>query len=84
LLAQDQPGAQARLASKRAADQGRRLLHHADRQGSRAIIEKHDNAKPLFLYLSFNAPQAPLQATKEYLDLYKEVRDEQRWTTQSA
>jgi arylsulfatase A-like enzyme len=44
------------------------------------IIEKHDTARPLFLYLSFNAPQAPLQAAKPYLDLYKEVRDEQRRT----
>ncbi len=44
------------------------------------IIEKHDNARPLFLLLSFNAPQAPLRATKEYLDVYKDVRDEQRRT----
>ena len=44
------------------------------------VIAKHDTAKPLFLYLSFNAPQAPLQATNEYLDLYKGVRDEQRRT----
>jgi arylsulfatase A-like enzyme len=44
------------------------------------VIEKHDLTKPLFLYLSFNAPQAPLQATKEYLDLYKDVRDERRRT----
>src|SRR5258706_178017 len=44
------------------------------------VIEKHDTARPLFLYLSFSAPQAPLRATKEYLDLYKDVRDEQRRT----
>ena len=44
------------------------------------VIEKHDAARPLFLYVSFNAPQAPLRATKEYLDLYKNVRDEQRRT----
>ena len=44
------------------------------------IIEKHDTAKPLFLYISFNAPQAPVQATKQYLDLYKDIGDEQRRT----
>jgi len=44
------------------------------------VIERHDTARPLFLYLSFSAPQAPLRATKEYLDLYKDVRDEQRRT----
>jgi arylsulfatase A-like enzyme len=44
------------------------------------LIEKHDDARPLFLYLSFNSPQAPLRATKEYLNLYKDVRDEQRRT----
>ena len=44
------------------------------------IIEKHAPPKPLFLYLSFHAPQAPLQATKQYLDLVKEIRDEQRRT----
>ncbi len=44
------------------------------------IVEKHDTGRPLFLYVSFNAPQAPLQATKAYLDLHKEVRDDQRRT----
>ena len=44
------------------------------------IIEKHDTATPLFLYLSFHAPQSPLQATKKYLELYGGVSDEQRRT----
>ena len=44
------------------------------------VIDKHDAARPLFLYVSFTAPQAPLQATREYLDLYKEVEGEQRRT----
>ena len=44
------------------------------------VIGKHDAARPLFLYLSFGAPQAPLQATKQYLDLYKNISDEQRRT----
>ncbi|HKB84160.1 MAG TPA: arylsulfatase [Burkholderiales bacterium] len=44
------------------------------------VIEKHDTARSLFLFLSFSAPQAPLRATKEYLNRYKDVRDEQRRT----
>jgi arylsulfatase A-like enzyme len=44
------------------------------------VIGKHDTARPLFLYVSFNAPQAPLRATREFLDLYKEVSEEQRRT----
>ncbi len=44
------------------------------------VIDTHDGARPLFLYVSFNAPQAPLRATKKYLDLYKSIGDEQRRT----
>jgi arylsulfatase A-like enzyme len=44
------------------------------------VIGKHDKAKPLFLYVSFSVPQAPLRATKEYLDLYKNIGDDQRRT----
>jgi arylsulfatase A-like enzyme len=43
------------------------------------VIEKQDDA-PLFLFVSFGVPQAPLRATKEYLELYKDIRDEQRRT----
>src|SRR5438046_372642 len=32
------------------------------------LIEKHDTAKPLFLYVPFNAPHSPLQALPEYLE----------------
>ncbi len=39
------------------------------------IIEKHDRIKPLFLFLSFNAPQSPLTAPKAYLDRFPELRD---------
>ena len=37
------------------------------------LINAHDAAKPLFLYVPFNAPHAPLQAPKEYLDRYKDI-----------
>jgi arylsulfatase A-like enzyme len=42
------------------------------------VIEKHDPNTPLFLYVSFQAPQAPLQAPLEPMDRYKSVQDESR------
>ncbi|MGH8630550.1 MAG: arylsulfatase B [Burkholderiales bacterium] len=47
------------------------------REGA-AVIARHDPLRPLFLYLAFPAPAAPLQAPKEYLDRYRDVREEQR------
>ena len=34
------------------------------------IIATHDQTKPLFLYVPFNAPHTPLQAPDSYLDRY--------------
>jgi arylsulfatase A-like enzyme len=42
------------------------------------LIEAHDIAKPLYLYLTFNAPHTPYQAPKQYLDLYKGITDNSR------
>lgn len=42
------------------------------------LIEKHDTAKPLFLYLAFTAPHAPYQAPQEYLDKYASIADPSR------
>lgn len=39
----------------------------------RFIGENRD--KPFFLYLSYNAPHTPLQATKKYIDRYRHVED---------
>lgn len=39
----------------------------------RFIGESRD--KPFFLYLAYNAPHTPLQATKKYLDRYPDVKD---------
>ena len=43
-----------------------------------SLISRHDAATPLFLYLSFNAPQVPLQAPKEFLDMYEDIADDTR------
>ena len=42
------------------------------------LINEHDPAKPLFLYLAFNGAHTPYQATQEYLDKYKDISDPAR------
>jgi arylsulfatase A-like enzyme len=44
------------------------------------LIEQHDVSRPLFLYVPFNAPHAPLQALQEYLDRYPHIEDQKRRT----
>ncbi|HSN55912.1 MAG TPA: sulfatase-like hydrolase/transferase, partial [Candidatus Sulfomarinibacteraceae bacterium] len=43
-----------------------------------ALVEGHDPATPLFLYLAFTAPHSPYQAPQEYLDRYAEIADPSR------
>src|SRR3954447_22648042 len=42
------------------------------------LIENQAVASPLFLYVPFNAPHAPLQALPEHLKLYEDVKDNKR------
>jgi arylsulfatase A-like enzyme len=42
------------------------------------IIEAHDEDKPLFLYVPFNAPHTPLQATEEHLKRNAHIEDKNR------
>jgi len=44
-----------------------------------AFIER-EKGNPFFLYLSYNAPHAPLQATQEYLDRYPHIKNKRRKT----
>ena len=44
------------------------------------LIESHDGAKPLFLYVASLAPHAPYQAPQDYIDRYKSIADEKRRT----
>lgn len=43
------------------------------------FILRHKD-EPFFLYASFNAPHAPMQATNDDLELYKHIKDEGRRT----
>jgi len=42
------------------------------------LINEHDTSKPLYLYLTFNAPHAPYQAPQGYLDEYADIADPSR------
>lgn len=42
------------------------------------VVERHDAAKPLFLYMPFNAPHSPLQALDRHLQLYAHIADSKR------
>ena len=42
------------------------------------IIKEHDQKIPLFLFLSFQAPHAPLQVPKRFLKAYKNIKDHNR------
>jgi arylsulfatase A-like enzyme len=42
------------------------------------IITAHDQSTPLFLYVPFNAPHAPLQVPQKYIDLYAHLPDKDR------
>ena len=42
------------------------------------LIGKHDRQAPLFLWLSFSAPQAPLQAPAELIQRYAELSDSEQ------
>ncbi len=44
------------------------------------LIEEHDTATPLYLYLAFNAPHTPYQAPREYIDRYSAIAEPTRRT----
>jgi arylsulfatase A-like enzyme len=49
-------------------------------QDAARLIEKHDPATPLYLYLTFNAPHTPYQAPQEYIDRFKAIEEPTRRT----
>ncbi|XP_050413813.2 arylsulfatase J isoform X1 [Patella vulgata] len=42
------------------------------------IVHKHDKTKPLFLYLPYQAPHAPMEVPKKYEDMYSNIKDVNR------
>jgi len=43
------------------------------------FVKRHHQS-PFFLYLAYNAPHTPLQATTKYLDRFKDISDKKRRT----
>lgn len=43
------------------------------------LIERHDFASPLFLYLPLTAPHAPYQVDERYLEFVHDEPDRERW-----
>lgn len=44
------------------------------------FVELHQK-EPFFLYLAYNAPHSPLQATQEYLDRFPNILDKKEKLT---
>lgn len=44
------------------------------------VIASHDQSRPLFLYVPFNAPHTPLQVPDEYIAKYAHMRQKNRQT----
>ncbi len=57
------------------------LTYITDDVGNECVdfIQRHRNDS-FFLFASFNAPHAPMQALKEDLEMYKSIKDERRRT----
>ena len=44
------------------------------------FVERHAEQTPFFLFLSYNAPHTPMQATEKYLSRFDHIDDEKRRT----
>lgn len=57
------------------------ITYITDDKGDECVgfIRRH-KSQPFFLYASFNAPHAPMQATEEDLKLYSHIQDKRRRT----
>lgn len=42
------------------------------------VIKEHDPAKPLFMYVPFNAPHSPIQAPEKYIERYSHIKNKNR------
>lgn len=66
------------LRNGEAVDETEYLTDALSREAVRFVRRQAD--KPFFLYLAYNAPHTPLQATAEYLKRFRHIKDERRRT----
>lgn len=45
-----------------------------------SFVERHGGKSPFFMYLAYNAPHTPLQATEKYLKRFDHIKDNKRRT----
>ncbi len=56
-----------------------KITYITDDKGDECVdFIKRNKKEPFFLFASFNAPHAPMQATKADLELYRDIKDEKR------
>lgn len=66
------------LRNSDAVDESEYLTDALSREAVRFV--KDNASAPFFLYLAYNAPHTPLQATSKYLDRFTHIADEKRRT----
>lgn len=66
------------LKNNQRVEETQYLTDALSREAVHFINKNRDN--PFFIYLAYNAPHAPLQATEKYLSRYPEINDEKRKT----
>jgi arylsulfatase A-like enzyme len=66
------------LRNDQRVEENEYLTDALSREAINFIDRNNDN--PFFLYLAYNAPHGPLQATKKYLDRYDHIDDKRRKT----
>ena len=66
------------LKNDKRVDENEYLTDAFSREAVNFIAKQ--NQKPFFLYLAYNAPHAPLQATEKYLSRYHHIKNKKRKT----
>ncbi|APD06360.1 cerebroside-sulfatase [Flavobacteriaceae bacterium UJ101] len=66
------------LKNNTRVDEKEYLTDALSRQAVTYIKENKEN--PFFMYLAYNAPHTPMQATKKYLDRFPNIKDSKRKT----
>lgn len=66
------------LRNDQRIDEKEYLTDALSREAVRFIEENADH--PFFVYLAYNAPHAPLQATEQYLSRFEHIKDKKRKT----
>ena len=59
-------------------DENEYITDALSREASRFVKDAHNDGKPFFLYLAYNAPHVPLQAKEADIAKYSHIKDDKR------